>query len=160
MSRPFTVLGVHHIAIGNTDLARLRHLWGDVLGLSVGEPFTLAAENVVGSIARLEAGPYTVELDLLQPLEADNKPAPHLPPLNHIALWVDHLPEAVAWLTTQGVRFTPGGIRAGAGGRLMAFIHPKGSDEFPLGGEGVMIELVQAPSEVIAAFATLHNATR
>lgn len=158
MSRPFKILGVHHIAIGNADLDRLRHLWGDVLGMSLGESFTLAAENVVGSIARLEAGPYTVEVDLLQPLDADKKPASHLPPLNHVAFWVDKLPEAFEWLTEQGVRFAPGGIRAGAGGRQMAFIHPKENEEFPLGGEGVMIELVQAPSEVIQAYATIQQA--
>lgn len=157
--RPFRILGVHHIAIGNADLVRARHLWGDVLGLPIGETFTLASENVVGSIARLEAGPHTVEVDLLQPLDADKKPAPHLPPLNHIAFWVDHLPEAVEWLTAQGVRFTPGGIRAGAAGRQMAFIHPKASEEFPVAGEGVMIELVQASAEVIAAFANIAKAT-
>lgn len=158
MTRPFRILGVHHIAIGNADLGRLRHLWGDVLGLSLGETFTLASENVTGSIARLEAGPYTVEVDLLQPLDSEKKPAPHAPPLNHIAFWVDHLAEAVEWLTAQGVRFTPGGIRKGAEGREMAFIHPKASEEFPLGGEGVMIELVQAPPTVIAAFATIRAA--
>lgn len=159
MSRPFKILGVHHIAIGNAALGRLRHLWGDVLGLSLGSPFTLASENVSGSIARLEAGPYTVEVDLLQPLDADKKPAPHLPPLNHIAFWVDHLPEAVEYLTARGVRFTPGGIRKGAEGREMAFIHPKASEAFPVGGEGVMIELVQAPPGVVAAFAKIASAT-
>lgn len=159
MSRPFRILGVHHIAVGNADLGRLRHLWGDVLGLSVGAPFTLASENVTGSIARLEAGPYTVEVDLLQPLDAGRKPAPHVPPLNHIAFWVDHLAEAVEWLTAQGVRFAPGGIRLGAEGREMAFIHPKASEDFPIGGEGVMIELVQAPPTVVAAFATIETAT-
>ena len=54
-------------------------------------------------------------------------------------------------MTAQGVRFTPGGIRKGAAGYDVSFIHPKGNDEFPLGGEGVLIELVQAPPEVIAA---------
>ena len=159
MNRPFRILGVHHIAIGSPDLARLRHLWGDVLGLEVGAPFVLESENVKGSIARLEAGPHTVEVDLLQPLDAGGKPAPHLPPLNHVAFWVDHLAEAVAWLSAQGVRFTPGGIRKGAEGREMAFIHPKASDEFPIGGEGAMLELVQAPPAVIAAFATIMSAT-
>ena len=33
----------------------------------------------------------------------------------------------------------------------VAFIHPKGSAELPYGGEGVLIELVQAPADVIAA---------
>jgi lactoylglutathione lyase len=158
-ARPFKILGVHHIAIGGPDLERLRHLWGGILGLPLGDAFTLTSENVKGSIARLGGGAHAAEVDLLQPLDADKKPAPHLPPLNHVAFWVDHLPEAVEWLSAQGVRFTPGGIRKGAEGREMAFIHPKASDEFPVGGEGVMIELVQAPPGVVAAFAKIASAT-
>jgi lactoylglutathione lyase len=57
----------------------------------------------------------------------------------------------VRWLTEQGVRFAPGGIRQGAAGFDICFIHPKGNEEFALSGEGVLIELVQAPREVIAA---------
>jgi len=49
------------------------------------------------------------------------------------------------------MRFTPGGIRPGAAGHDIVFVHPKGNDEFPLSGEGVLIELVQAPDDVIAA---------
>jgi lactoylglutathione lyase len=49
------------------------------------------------------------------------------------------------------VRFTPGGIRRGAGGHEVCFIHPKGNEESPIGGQGTLIELVQAPPEVIAA---------
>jgi lactoylglutathione lyase len=64
---------------------------------------------------------------------------------------VDDLPKAVEWLSSQGVRFAPGGIRKGAAGHDITFIHPKSSDEFPLGGEGVLIELVQAPREVVQA---------
>ena len=76
----------------------------------------------------------------------------HEPPLNHIGLWVDALPAAVEWLTEQGVRFTPGGIRTGAAGHDVVFIHPKSKPDanLPYCGQGVLIELVQAPPEVIA----------
>jgi hypothetical protein len=47
------------------------------------------------------------------------------PPLNHIGLWVDDLEAAVKHLTESGVRFTPGGIRKGAAGHNVIFIHPK-----------------------------------
>ncbi len=47
------------------------------------------------------------------------------PPLNHIGLWVDDLEAAVKHLTASGVRFTPGGIRKGAAGHNVVFIHPK-----------------------------------
>jgi len=56
---------------------------------------------------------------------------------------------AMKWLEEQGVRFAPGGIRKGASGHDICFIHPKGNEGAPLGGEGVLIELVQAPDEVI-----------
>ena len=64
---------------------------------------------------------------------------------------MDDLPQAVAWLAAQGVRFAPGGIRKGAAGHDITFIHPRGNDECPIGGEGVLIELVQAPPEIIAS---------
>ena len=51
------------------------------------------------------------------------------------------------------MRFTPGGIRKGAAGHEVCFIHPKGSEAAPIGGEGVLIELVQAPPDVIEATA-------
>ena len=78
-------------------------------------------------------------------------PKVHEPRLNHLGLWVDDLAAAVAWLTAQGVRFTPGGIRKGAAGHDVCFIHPKGNDASPRSGEGVLIELVQAPPAVIGA---------
>jgi lactoylglutathione lyase len=62
---------------------------------------------------------------------------------------VDDLRAAVDWLTAQGMRFAPGGIRKGASGYDICFVHPKGDEYFPIGGEGVLIELVQAPAEVI-----------
>ena len=39
----------------------------------------------------------------------------------------------------------------GAAGHPVCFIHPRASDEFPIAGEGVLVELVQAPPEVIRA---------
>jgi lactoylglutathione lyase len=87
----------------------------------------------------------------MQPLDASKKPAVHQPPLNHVGLWIDDLPAAVQWLGEQGVRFAPGGIRAGAAGFDICFIHPRGNEASPIGGEGVLIELVQAPPEVIKA---------
>ncbi len=149
--RPFRILGVQQIAIGALDKQRLKSLWVDVLGLEVKGSFNSERENVDEDICMLGHGVHAVEVDLMQPLDPDKKPAVHATPLNHIGLWVDDLPQAVAWMTAQGVRFAPGGIRKGAAGHDICFVHPKGNDEFPLGGEGVLIELVQAPAAVIAA---------
>ena len=117
--------------------------------------FQSERENVDEDICSIGQGPLKVEVDLMQPLDIDKKPAVHTTPLNHIGLWIDDLPAAVNWLTSQGLRFAPGGIRKGAAGFDICFVHPKGNDEFPLSGEGVLIELVQAPTEVIKAFSAL-----
>ena len=149
--RPFKVLGLQQIAIGGSDKARLRTLWVELLGLPVTGHFVSQAENVDEDICTLGSGPHTVEVDLMQPIDPDKKPAVHTTPLNHVGLWVDDLPAAVAWLTAQGLRFAPGGIRKGAAGHDICFIHPRANEAFPLAGEGVLIELVQAPPEVLAA---------
>lgn len=155
MIRPFKVLGIQQIAIGATDKSGLRHLWVDLFGLSLSGHYKSERENVDEDICSIGQGPLTVEVDLMQPLDINKKPAVHTTPLNHIGLWIDDLPAAVNWLTSQGLRFAPGGIRKGAAGFDICFVHPKGNDEFPLSGEGVLIELVQAPAEVIKAFSAL-----
>lgn len=149
-ARPFRVLGLQQIAIGSTDKARLRSLWVDLLGVPLVGNFRSERENVDEDIASVGRGVAACEIDLMQPLDATKKPAVHEPPLNHIGLWVDDLPRAVEWLTAKGVRFAPGGVRRGASGHDVCFIHPKSNAEFPFGGEGVLIELVQAPPDVIA----------
>lgn len=155
MSRPFRVLGIQQIAIGGLDKNRLKTLWVDQLGLEVTGTFRSERENVDEDICTIGSGPFAVEVDLMQPMDPEKKPAVHATPLNHVGLWIDDLPKAVEWLTARGVRFAPGGIRRGAAGHDICFLHPKGNEEFPVSGEGVLIELVQAPPEVIAAFAKL-----
>jgi lactoylglutathione lyase len=153
--RPFKVLGIQQIAVGGLDKQRLRNLWVDTLGLTLSGSYQSASENVDEDIAVAGSGPLKVEVDLMQPLDPDKKPAVNSPPLNHVGLWINDLPAAVIWLEAQGMRFTPGGIRKGASGFDICFIHPKASEASPIGGEGVLIELVQAPPEVIEAFSRL-----
>lgn len=150
-TRPFKVLGLQQVAIGGLSKSRLASLWVDTLGVPSTGTFRSEKENVDESILALGKGPHVVEVDLMQPLDPEKSPKPHIPALNHIGLWIDDLPAAVEDLTKKGVRFAPGGIRKGASGYDVCFIHPKGNDQFPLCGEGVLIELVQAPPEVVAA---------
>lgn len=151
--RPFKILGIQQIAIGGPSKDRLKNLWADMFGLTVTGNFRSERENVDEDILAMGSGPFKVEVDLMQPLDVEKKPRVDEPPLNHIGLWVDNLPVAVEWLTAQGVRFAPGGIRKGAAGYDITFLHPKANEQFPIAGEGVLIELVQAPAEVIAGFA-------
>lgn len=146
-SRPFKVLGVQQIAIGARDNAGLVSLWVDLFGLELVGAYRSERENVDEQIAICGSGDAAVEIDLMQPIDPEGRPRVHEPALNHIGLWVDDLPAAVSWLTERGVRFTPGGIRKGAAGHDVCFIHPKGDGAAPRGGEGVLIELVQAPPE-------------
>ena len=149
MTRPFRILGVQQIAIGGPSKAALRRLWVELLGLPVTGTFRSEHENVDEDILSI-AG---IEIDLMEPIDPARSPKVQDPRLNHLGLWVDDLSAAVTWLSAQGVRFAPGGIRRGAAGHDVCFIHPKGDAASPLSGEGVLIELVQAPPEVIAALA-------
>ena len=149
--RPFRILGIQQVAIGGESKDQLRRLWVDLLGLEVTGSFRSERENVDEDICALGRGPSRVEVDLMEPIDPDRKPAVQATPLNHIGLWVDDLPKAVEWLAGQGLRFAPGGIRRGAAGHDICFVHPRANDQFPIGGEGVLIELVQAPSDVIQA---------
>jgi len=149
--RPFRILGIQQIAVGGLDKARLRTLWVDTLGLEPDGNYRSEQENVDEDIAFMGRGANRVEVDLMEPIDPDRAPRVNAPPLNHVGLWVDDLPAAVGWLAAKGMRFTPGGIRKGASGHDICFVHPKGNDEFPIGGEGVLIELVQAPPDVVDA---------
>ncbi len=152
-ARPFRILGVQQLAIGGLDRSLLRHLWCDLLGLAQHGSYQSAAENVIEDILQVGPPDAAVEIDLTQPLDPARPPRVHEPALNHVGLWVDDLAAAVAWLGNAGVRFTPGGIRKGASGFDVCFIHPKGDAATPLSGEGVLIELVQAPPDVITKLA-------
>ncbi|MDP6977003.1 MAG: VOC family protein [Myxococcota bacterium] len=155
--RPFKVLGLQQIAVGGLDKAALRRFWIDTLGLEATGTYQSESENVDEDIAVTGAGAFKVEVDLMQPIDPEKRPKVHDPALNHVGLWIDDLQAAVDWLEGQGVRFTPGGIRKGAAGYDVCFIHPKGNEASPIGGEGVLVELVQAPDDVIEAFARLSG---
>lgn len=153
--RPFRMLGVQQIAIGSEKQQPLRYLWNDIFGLRPTHTKTIETENVTEDIISLGFGPsplFNVEIDLMTPLDPSRSPKVHQPPLNHIGLWVDQLEQAVEWMTQRGVRFTPGGIRVGAAGHNVIFIHPVATPEYPVSGNGVLIELVQAPAEIINAY--------
>ena len=148
-TRPFRVLGVQQVALGGLDKAPLRRLWIELLGLVPVGAYRSESENVDEDILVAGFGDARVELDLMQPIDPSAKPRIQEPALHHVGLWVDDLVAAKAWLSEQGVRFS-GEIRTGAAGHAVAFIHPKGNADAPQGGEGVLIELVQAPPELVA----------
>jgi lactoylglutathione lyase len=145
------VLGLQQIAVGGTDKQALAKLWTDVLGIPKVGTFKSEKENVDEDILQIGHGAHAVEVDIMQPIDITKSPKVHIPALNHVGLWIDDLAKCVEHLTAAGMRFTPGGIRKGAAGHDVCFLHPKGNEATPLSGEGVLIELIQAPPDVIAA---------
>lgn len=142
--RPFSILGVQQVAVGGSNLTALRALWVDLLGMNVEAEHTLPTENVREISLRGDDN-TSAQVHLMEPIDATRKPRIDHPPLHHVGLWVSDIDAAFAWLTQQGVRFAPGGIRIGGEGHRVCFIHPRPSEEHPQSGEGVLIELIQAP---------------
>jgi lactoylglutathione lyase len=105
--RPFQVLGLQQIAVGGLDKGALRRFWIDIMGLRFGHTYKSESENVDEDICAIGTGPLAVEIDLMQPIDPEKSPRVHNPALNHVGLWIDDLPQAVAWLEKEGVRFTP-----------------------------------------------------
>jgi lactoylglutathione lyase len=138
-TRPFKVLGLQQIAIGSLDKAGLTKFWGDALGIPKTGSFRSVAENVDEDILQIGTGPNAVEIDLMAPIDPERTPRVHTPALNHIGLWVDNLQACVKHLEANGIRMAPGGIRRGAAGYDVTFVHPKSTG-------GVLLELVQHPS--------------
>lgn len=150
-TRTFKVIGLQQVALGALKKSELSVLWEDTFKIPKVGTFKSEKENVNEDILKLGNGPNAIEIDLMEPLDPEKSPKVHIPPLNHIGLWVDDIQDAYESLEGKGVRFAPGGIRKGASGHLVCFIHPKGNEKSPIGGAGVLIELVQAPKDVIEA---------
>ncbi len=142
--RSFRVLGIQQVAIGGLDKKALSSFWVNTLGINSVGTYRSEKENVDEDILQLGKGVHAIEIDIMQPINPEVAPKVHIPALNHIGLWIDNLPNCVAELEKKGIKFTPGGIRKGASGHDVCFIHPKSA-------VGVLVELVQAPNEVIAA---------
>ena len=85
-SRPFQVLGIQQVAIGGEDKNRLKKLWVDMLGLSVQSTFVSERENVDEDICAMGKGAFKVEVDLMQPVDPEKKPAVHTTPLRSASL--------------------------------------------------------------------------
>ena len=111
-SRPFKILGLQQVAIGALDKSPLSNLWTNIFGIPQIGSYRSEKENVDEDILLLgtKDSPFAVEVDLMMPIDSEKSPKVHVPSLNHIGLWVDDLPAAVAWMESQGVRFTPGGV--------------------------------------------------
>ena len=135
----FKVLGVDHIGIAVTDLKEVGSFWSEALGLPANGEETVAEQKVTTGFFPT---PYGSEIELLAATEDSSPIAKFIEKNNgrggiqHIALRVDNLEAALADLKEKGVRLIDEKPRKGAGGAMIAFIHPKAT-------YGVLLELCQ-----------------
>ena len=127
---------IEHLGIATRRIDEAVEFWRDALGLEVVETEEVAEQKV--RVAMLPVGESRVEL--LEPTSADSPVAKFLekrgPGIHHIAVRVDDINQTLARLRSQGARLIDEEPRVGAGGSLIAFVHPASSG-------GVLLELVQ-----------------
>ena len=129
-------LKIDHIGIATERLDEGLAIWRDVLGLTVAETEEVADQRV--RVAMLPIGDTRIEL--LEPTTSDSAVGKFLakrgPGIHHIAVKVEDITASLADLKNKGARLIDETPRIGAGGCLVAFVHPTSAN-------GVLIELVQ-----------------
>jgi methylmalonyl-CoA/ethylmalonyl-CoA epimerase len=129
---------IHHIGIATTEVGAAADVWKDLLGLNADHIEEVAGQKV--RVCMLPIGESRFEL--LEPMSADSPISKFLkkrgPGIHHIALSVENIGAVLIDLKHKGVRLIDEEPRAGAGGCLVAFIHPSSTG-------GVLLELVEDP---------------
>jgi methylmalonyl-CoA/ethylmalonyl-CoA epimerase len=127
---------IDHIGIATNDIEQMASIYRDALGLKVVETEEVASQKV--RVAMLPVGESRIEL--LEATAADSPISKFLakrgPGIHHLAFKVDDIRAALADLKSKGARLIDEEPRTGAGGCLVAFIHPSSTG-------GVLIELVE-----------------
>jgi methylmalonyl-CoA/ethylmalonyl-CoA epimerase len=134
----FKILGVDHIGVAVPNLAEAGKFWSETLGLEHTKDETVADQKVTTGFFPTANG---AEFELLEATAPDSPIAKYLEKqggrtsIQHVAIRVDNLEQAIADLKEKGVRMIDEKPRKGAGGAMIAFIHPKSS--------GILLELCQ-----------------
>jgi methylmalonyl-CoA epimerase len=127
---------IDHIGIATERLEEASALWQDALGLKLDSTEEIESQGV--RVAMLALGESHIEL--LEPLREDSPVGKFLgkrgPGIHHIAIRVDDIRAALADFKARGLRLIDEAPRLGAGGCLVAFVHPSSAN-------GVLLELVQ-----------------
>lgn len=131
---------IDHIGIATNAIAGDLDFWRDTLALEVGEIEEVSTQKV--RVCMLPVGESSVEL--LEATSADSPISKFLEKrgqgIHHIAFRVEDIHVKLADLKAKNVRLIDDEPRAGAGGCLVAFIHPSSTG-------GVLLELVQRPED-------------
>jgi methylmalonyl-CoA epimerase len=132
-----------HIGIAVEDIEKALAFYRDALGLEVEAPEDVVTERVRARMVPV-GGP---SLELLEATASDSAIATYIarrgPGIHHVTLRVEDIRAALAQLRNRGVRLVNSDPRPGAGGSLVAFIHPSAA-------HGVLIELKQRAEAAVA----------
>ena len=127
---------IHHIGIATTEIGGAADLWNDLLGLKVDHTEEVAGQKV--RVCMLPIGES--RLELLEPTSADSPISKFLEKrgggIHHVAVSVENIRATLHDLKQKGARLIDEEPRVGAGGCLVAFIHPSST-------AGVLLELVE-----------------
>jgi methylmalonyl-CoA/ethylmalonyl-CoA epimerase len=127
---------IDHIGIATRQIDEALGLWQDALGLQVDSTEEVTEQGV--RVAMLSIGESHIEL--LEPLSQDSPVGKFLekrgPGIHHLAVRVKDIRASLAQLKEKGTRLIDESPRTGAGGCLVAFVHPSAAN-------GVLLELVQ-----------------
>ena len=133
---------LEHIGIASRSLEDALIFWRDALGLEVWHTEIVEEQKV--RVAMLPVGEPRIEL--LEPTSGDSPVAKFLekrgPGIHHIAVRVDDIRQALLRLKESGARLIDESPRVGAGGCLVAFVHPASAG-------GVLLELVEHTDSVV-----------
>jgi methylmalonyl-CoA/ethylmalonyl-CoA epimerase len=127
---------IDHIGIATNGIDEAARWWREALGLDFSETEEIAEQKV--RVATLPLGESSIEL--LEPASPDSPISKFLakrgPGIHHIAVRVDDIRDALAKIKEKGARLIDEQPRTGAGGCVVAFVHPSSTG-------GVLLELVQ-----------------
>ncbi len=127
---------VDHIGIAVRDLNAVLPYYTDTLGLPLLKIEEVESQKV--RVAFIDAG--NVKLELLEPMDEQNAIFKFLEKkgegIHHIAFGVDNIEERMDELRKNGVQLLSDQPKPGAGGAMVAFLHPKSSN-------GVLYELCE-----------------
>lgn len=130
------ILGLHHIAVAVDDIENYSSIFQKLFGLKTGPVETNPANKVSLSFLDIQNS----KLEFIESLDDDSSVARFLsergPGIHHFCLLVDDIEAAIDELKLKDVRMIDDIPRQGAGGSLIAFIHPESAG-------GILIEMKQ-----------------
>lgn len=127
---------IDHIGIAVNSIEESLKFWEGTLGIKCAGVETVEDQKVKTAFLPIKES----ELELLEATSSESPVAKFIEKkgegIHHIAIRVDNLEEALAELKTKGVKLIDETPRRGAGGAMIAFLHPKATG-------GILLELSQ-----------------